>query len=1093
MGFLDGLFERKSIETKFDKPLAGSGTIASYSAGGLPSGSFNGYAMPTNQKWNIETAVEQAYGKVVWVFRSVHTIAANQASLTILQKDTSTPQGHIVDDPQFYNMINHRPNPYEDAWSFRYRLSSQCLLSPVGAFIEVIKDRQGVIRELYLLDPGTVTVIRSPKNFVDGYKVKANQEADRILKPEQVIWVKTNPHPTDPYRNMTPLEACGISVETDYFARLFNRNFLKKDGRPGMLVSVNGDILPEDADELRNLLSGGFGSAGETKIIEAEGMDFIDFGTKPRDAQWQEAADDAKAAILDAFGVPEAIFGNSTGKCLRATELVHLADGTIKPAQELVGMEFEMMQPYNGAQRSVKAKAEYARRENVYKITTFSGRSLEVNGQHPLFMAVSREKKNASSYRGTKRDIFPYGWTALKEIKRNFDENDKVQKGAYTEIAVPLWYDQLDSEYVDLDIARALGEDMEFVPDVIFQAQLEAQREFIGGLYSKHGRLSQHTGFDLYVPTRKFAQRLQMLLTRMGVVSFIGSKKMTHIVTISGFVNMRHFLEQIELDDQQGVQAAKVWDRISVKNDDIRQEGLLRTDGLPAGLIWDRILDIEDLGEDDTVAISIDDQHEHHYLSVFWEHNTINSEVSVENFWTGTMQTHCDSIARALEPITGDDTDRTFLEFDYSTIDILQQMTRRRLDQHRTDLNNGAICMNDYRVLMGLDPIDQPYFRVYFYPNGAIGGTDSDVQHVMRQMLTTKGVAGQQNPLGNPFTNNAITGGDGQVGGFNDLVQGNNALNGGDHSQTVFDQAARTMRSARVNNMPPEAVNPMQNAAVASRVNTLINKRVDREKNETKGENIHRDIYQDVRAKTMGFIEGNLESWSNRQLSVVSDRLNHAKVRKGTRHWDGGVATKDLDLDYLVNIDQWTDEAVDSIIKGLTATLVREAAIKSNDLKDTGIKSKTGSDFIMLDDIDQIIGDIQSQLVKSISQQSKLVQKHIGVQDKAGFEIEKMQETLSQPSNFDRRNWINLLAKRVTTFAIESMSDKIYSNVEAKVNKTWHTHTSESFRESHANLNNITVNCNEEFDLNGKTRFPSGILSSEGDNCSCWLVYRIEK
>lgn len=1084
MGFFDNLFEKK-----FDKPIADSATIERATSGGF-RGAFGGYSSNSMAKWDWDHALNDAYRKVVWVFRAVHTIAANQAGLEIQMKDTKTPQGHVVDNPDFYRLVNKRPNPYYDAWTLRYRLSTQCLLSPMGAFMEIVPGKNGTPQELYILDPGTVEVVKDHKKFVKTYNVtRANGKVDE-LDPDRIIWVINIPDPADPYRNVTPLESVGVSVETDYFARLYNRNFLKNDGRPGMLVSVNGDLMAEDADELKHMFSGGYGGAGQTMVIEAEGLDVADFGTKPRDAQWSEALDSAKIAILDAFGVPESVMGNASGRCLRSTELVHLGNGQIKMAQELVGQEFDLVQPFDGTQRTIKAKAEYAKRENIYKITTFSGRSLEVNAEHPLFMALSREKKTASSYRSTKRDIFPYGWTALNEIKSSFDKNDRLQKGVYTEIAVPLWMDQFDSVEFDLDKAYDIGTTFEEVPDAIFESQLEAKKAFLSGVYTEHGRLSQHTGFDLYAPTREYAKRLQMLLTRVGVASYIGTKKMTHTVTISGFVNMRHFLDQIVLTGKQADNAAKVRERIDIKTDDARQEGLLRTDALPAGLVWDRVMDIEDLGEDDTVAISIDDAQHRHYMSVFWEHNTYNNaDAESETFWSTTMRNHCDRLAQALEKLTGSDEDQTYLEFDFDSIDVLQAAKRRRLDRIRQDLNNGAITMNDYRIALGMDPVEEPYFRVYFFPNGAIGGKQEDIKAVMQQMTAMNQ---PPNPFdsANPFATNTATGGDGQIGGFNDQVQGELAASGGDHSQTVFDQAARTLRSSRVNNVPPDFANPRANSEIMNRVSNLVNKKVDRPEVVQEKESPN-DIHSEIRSKTIGFIEGSLESWSNRQLNVVSDRLNHAKVRKGTRHWDGGIATKDLDLEYLVDVDEWTTDVADTITRGLKSTLHRMVNIRSNDLKDAGFKPKTGSEYVADAEIDEIVSEVRQQLEKSVAQQSKLIQKHIGVSDKSGMELKDIQETLEHPENFDRFNWIDLLAKRITTYAIESAYNKLYSNVDAKVTKKWHTHPQEAFRKSHSDLDGVKVAVNEAF--NAKMQFPTDTLSSEGDNCACWLIYEAER
>src|SRR5690349_6093704 len=141
MGFLD-------IFTKADKPVAGASTIGRYTAGGISSGGWiNDYS---SNGWDLGRNISKGYERVVWVFKCVDAIASAQASVTVYLKDFSTAHGEVVNDKDFNFLLNRKANPYENSWKFRYRLSAQLLLSPLGAFIEVVKTPAGVIKELYL-------------------------------------------------------------------------------------------------------------------------------------------------------------------------------------------------------------------------------------------------------------------------------------------------------------------------------------------------------------------------------------------------------------------------------------------------------------------------------------------------------------------------------------------------------------------------------------------------------------------------------------------------------------------------------------------------------------------------------------------------------------------------------------------------------------------------------------------------------------------------------------------------------------------------------------------------------------------------------
>jgi hypothetical protein len=134
------------------------------------------------------------------------------------------------------------------------------------------------------------------------------------LKPEQVIWIR-RPHPLDPYLSITPMESAGVAIEIENLAKLYNRNYLLNDGRPGGLLVVRGEIDDDDKDELRNRFRGNLGKTGATTVISADdGVDFVDTSASPRDAAYTQMRQITKEEILSAFGVPESAIGNAAGR-----------------------------------------------------------------------------------------------------------------------------------------------------------------------------------------------------------------------------------------------------------------------------------------------------------------------------------------------------------------------------------------------------------------------------------------------------------------------------------------------------------------------------------------------------------------------------------------------------------------------------------------------------------------------------------------------------------------------------------------------------------------------------------------------------------
>lgn len=306
--FLGGILETKAKANPKEAVLRAAG-------GALSNGSQPlGVAGP----WDMHKATKDGLEKVGMVYRCVDAIAQKASSIPMDIRKAETGKSRTdaksVDDEQLWKLLNFRANSYESAAQFRYRLSATLLLSRRGAFVEMVRDQTGKVMELHLLAPGMVEPIPDPKTFVKGYQIMRGDFVVDEVPPERVCWIKIKPHPMDPYSQLTPLMSSGIAVETDYLARAFNRNFLANDGRPGMIVTIQGQLNPEDAEEIKSRFNGGIAQAGRTSVLEADGIEVADMAINPRDIQWAELLNGSKEAIQLAFGVPESVMGNASGR-----------------------------------------------------------------------------------------------------------------------------------------------------------------------------------------------------------------------------------------------------------------------------------------------------------------------------------------------------------------------------------------------------------------------------------------------------------------------------------------------------------------------------------------------------------------------------------------------------------------------------------------------------------------------------------------------------------------------------------------------------------------------------------------------------------
>ena len=305
-------------------------------------------AAPYKSGWDIERGIKNALDRVTWVYKSVYAIASNAASLPIGLRKGDWRIGELTWDDPVLNILNRKANPGQDAFTFRFMLSSQLLLSSKGAFVEVIRNRMGDVAALILLQPQYVYPIPDPEKFVSGFSVEYPNTPKRIIPSEDVLWVRV-PHPIDPFRGQTPLDSAGLAIEFDYYSKVYNRNFVVNDGRPGGILVVNGDLEEQESEELKRRFTGttgtNIGGAGRLTVMSADSAQFIDTATNQRDAQYTEARSQNKEEILIAFGVPESVIGNAGNKTFANadTELEVFWRETMMPHLTLLERAFDKL------------------------------------------------------------------------------------------------------------------------------------------------------------------------------------------------------------------------------------------------------------------------------------------------------------------------------------------------------------------------------------------------------------------------------------------------------------------------------------------------------------------------------------------------------------------------------------------------------------------------------------------------------------------------------------------------------------------------------------------------------------------------------
>ncbi|MCX4677623.1 phage portal protein [Streptomyces sp. NBC_01433] len=267
--------------------------------------------------WDLDRVIQEGYERSIWTFKAIEAISKHPAALAVeIGRGGDERQfAETLTDHPLLHVLNVQANPLERAAVFKKRLSAQFLLSKKGAFVEITRSRAGTITRLDLLPPNRVEPIPDPKgDYLSHYEFTTYDGRIRELDPNRVVWLR-DPHPTDPFCGVTPLEAAGLSVDLDVKARVYNIAFIDNDARPSGIVGIDVDGLDQrEIDRIQQRLAPGAHHAGETVVVGSGpgGLDYVDTSTRPRDMNYESLAKTSKDEILSAFGVPESIVGNAS-------------------------------------------------------------------------------------------------------------------------------------------------------------------------------------------------------------------------------------------------------------------------------------------------------------------------------------------------------------------------------------------------------------------------------------------------------------------------------------------------------------------------------------------------------------------------------------------------------------------------------------------------------------------------------------------------------------------------------------------------------------------------------------------------------------
>jgi HK97 family phage portal protein len=187
------------------------------------------------------------------------------------------------------------------------------LLLHGNAFVQVLRDEQGRVAELFALRPERVGVVLDAGGWPAGYRYTVSGRVSE-LAPDAVIHVRGF-HPLDDHHGLGCLGAASGAIAVHNAAGKWNKALLDNAARPsGALVYDPGDGSALSADQFRRLreeMDAGFagaGNAGRPMLLEG-GLKWQALSLSPADMDFVGLKAAAAREIALAFGVPPMLLG----------------------------------------------------------------------------------------------------------------------------------------------------------------------------------------------------------------------------------------------------------------------------------------------------------------------------------------------------------------------------------------------------------------------------------------------------------------------------------------------------------------------------------------------------------------------------------------------------------------------------------------------------------------------------------------------------------------------------------------------------------------------------------------------------------------
>jgi HK97 family phage portal protein len=249
--------------------------------------------------------VTSPYRQHVWVYSCINAIAQNIAAVPLNFYAGTKKNKRLVDTGPLVKVFE-TPNPL---MSGSQLIEASMIFLGITGEAFYILDRSNpreVPKEIWTFHPSRFEHVPDPHSGLTRGWLYRKGSKQIPLEPHEVVFFRYF-NPYNDYRGFSPIEAAQLSIDQDWYAGQYNRNFFVNSAQTSAVLESKENLMQEEFDRLLaqwNDRHQGVDKAHQVALLEG-GITYKQTGISQRDMDFLEGRKYSRDEIFAVYKVPK--------------------------------------------------------------------------------------------------------------------------------------------------------------------------------------------------------------------------------------------------------------------------------------------------------------------------------------------------------------------------------------------------------------------------------------------------------------------------------------------------------------------------------------------------------------------------------------------------------------------------------------------------------------------------------------------------------------------------------------------------------------------------------------------------------------------